>query len=884
MSALCASWRHRAYALLGIAAMLTLLKSPHWTARRLLTDDRASATSSALLPSTHDAIALAVPLLVHRLPPLPSMVTDRTDMERCPPHRSGSACTRPIFDACATQWGFDSPLAPCFVSKGVPVLPASCECLGQCERHTAAARIDCLHGASSLHVGSGISSTNIDLRVYTPPWKGNPQNVSRWWPELRVQYDPELVEALSGAAYGSRAAGLCGGRGVHASLVGGNAALRAVLGLPAATSTGKVRGEMLCSCVPGHAGERCAPLAWLPTNCVHGCSGRGTCAAGTCICAGDATGIDCSDERIALPHSKDAGTRTAGEREMAVLGLPPAEPHGGVGHQSNGPRGAEHAGADAGGAVRLGGAVGGQGTSGVVPAPRLYIYELPARLTTWLALPHLRQSTCGEGDGVSCWWQRTDPMYSADVTLVRRLLRSAHRTHDPHNADYFVLPLMLSLGFMTHRFGIYLPSSTSAQLVTEAVRHVQHAFPFWNRTDGADHLLTFTGDDGATWLRGRLPHLRHAIFLTHWGHLCNDKRLRTQAAGGGRSGSERCMQQVGFRPHRAGHDIVMPPLHSPHELLPASRWLGRGLLAPGTQSIAASSLDDRSMNSSVVRALEAQARGHARAARAAWIATDGARLRSPVSGGTGSAAEGGGARWRYLLYFVGKVNRSAREGDIYSGGVCTAAIPARVSAHAARARRAWCLARRAPVHARTRCSPHLPPTCPWRARPAAQVRQRVFAAHAHRTDFYLRHKSGLAARGVAGDADARAQSKFCLAPYGTGFGMREYDALLHGCVPLLIRVEWEVCAGRWPHALPPRFATTPPPRPAYLPLRRPCPVPRRPQPSWLRLASGPLPVAPLASSWPCEPWPRLCLTLVLSSPRLGTASQLRRPCKPTAAS
>ena len=81
------------------------------------------------------------------------------------------------------------------------------------------------------------------------------------------------------------------------------------------------------------------------------------------------------------------------------------------------------------------------------------------------------------------------------------------------------------------------------------------------------------------------------------------------------------------------------------------------------------------------------------------------------------------------------MNRSAREGDIYSGG----------------------------------------------------VRQRVFSHHAHRTDFYLRSTN----QGQSQDATAMANSKFCLAPYGTGFGMREFDALMHGCVPLLIRVRWE---------------------------------------------------------------------------------------------
>ena len=98
-------------------------------------------------------------------------------------------------------------------------------------------------------------------------------------------------------------------------------------------------------------------------------------------------------------------------------------------------------------------------------------------------------------------------------------------------ADFFYVPLMLSLGFMTHRFGIcstpppwpgsptgpnsdpnsdpdpchghgphpnlhpgiYLPSATSAKLINDTIQYISHAFPYWNRTDGADHLLPFTG-------------------------------------------------------------------------------------------------------------------------------------------------------------------------------------------------------------------------------------------------------------------------------------------------------------------------------------------------------------------------------------------------------
>ena len=263
-----------------------------------------------------------------------------------------------------------------------------------------------------------------------------------------------------------------------------------------------------------------------------------------------------------------------------------------------------------------------------------------------------------------------------------------HSSPQPETADFFYVPLVLSLGFVSHRFGIYLPSAPAARLIARAIAYVRSAFPFWNRTGGADHMLPFTGDDGSTWLRGRLPELARAIFITHWGMQCNDRRLRARP--------QHCVQhQLGFRPHRSGQDIVLPPLHSPHNLLPGS----------------------------------------------AWVRNQSAYGPPPTSLGEAAYMLLPTRQYKYLLYFVGKVSRHKREGDIYSGG----------------------------------------------------VRQRIYLHHANRSDFYLREKPG--GRGSTTDMDALRNSKFCLAPHGTGFGMRQFDAIAHGCVPLIVKVKWEEDGG-----------------------------------------------------------------------------------------
>jgi hypothetical protein len=614
----------------------------------------------------------------------------------CPPHLAGPRCEMHAFAMCVQLWGFNLTLAPCFETRRHPTLPVSCECLADCDTSVAAARVDCVHGLSTLMIGAGgfkqfaPKARLVNLSAYSAPWQGHPKDLSKIWPELRIRYDPGLVSRLQEAGRLSRAAGRCGGRGIHRQYAAGAPDLLKVLELAKFS-------QHECSCVPGYVGKDCVPITWHASSCFNGCSGAGRCIAGTCVCdaAAAARGIDCSD----TPSSM----RESSSRLRLALNLHANSPS--YIHQPSGGTGAG-LGAGHGFAESI---LGNSSLSGIAEepydavSPRIYVYELPAPYTSWLALPHVRATGCGDRSGDrsgACWWQEADPAYGADVQLLRRLLRSPHRTHDAEKADFFYVPLMLSLGFMTHRFGIYLPSSTSAQLIDAVVAHIKFTMPYWNRTNGSDHLMAFTGDDGSTWLRGRLPQLEHTMFVTHWGALCNDRNLRSLQRAGFHS---KCVQQLGFRPHRSGHDLVVPPLHKAHELLPTSLWLSQPLLSEAPYRAAVGE-----------------------AAAAGTPASEAAALTARLSG-TRS--------YRYLLYFVGKVNRSAREGDIYSGG----------------------------------------------------VRQRVFSHHAHRTDFYLRSTN----QGQNQDASAMANSKFCLAPYGTGFGMREFDALMHGCVPLLIRVRWE---------------------------------------------------------------------------------------------
>lgn len=547
----------------------------------------------------------------------------------------------------------------------------------QCEAVGHAAVIDCVHHTAELELPTGL---RVNLSTDgAPPWHGNPKQLQRSWPELRVQYHPALYARLHKAGTDSRAAGLCGGRGIASSVLADNdvatAEVRRLLKLSSWTAESKdeQRRDSMCTCAHGHSGAQCAPLTWHASNCLNSCSGTGQCVAGTCVCDAGTHGIDCSSS-----FATSAGRASA--------------------------------------EARIGAA-----------SPRVYVYELPPRFTTWLAVSRLEANGCGKaGPGAKdgpCWWQLTDPMYSADTKLLNRLLASPHRTLQPEKADYFYVPLMLSLGFVSHRFGIYMPSAPGARLISAAIDHVRMTYPFWNRTDGRDHLMPFTGDDGAAWLRGRLPILEHATFLTHWGMTCNDERLRQRG-----QARQHCVQgQLGFRAHRAGQDVVLPPLHSPHALLPKAVWMRR-LDAPS-----ATATPPPASNAAIAPAAAPEPLSPSPLSRAPLAALAPSRAALDDI----DAVLRPNRTYRYLLYFVGKVARSKREGDIYSGG----------------------------------------------------VRQRIYEHFNASDDFYLRERPG--AKGRDADLAALTSSKFCLAPHGTGFGMRQFDAVLHGCVPLIVKVRWE---------------------------------------------------------------------------------------------
>jgi len=302
--------------------------------------------------------------------------------------------------------------------------------------------------------------------------------------------------------------------GPKASFWGGTAAARGSSGgaQPWCDARPGERTRVQCKCYDGQRDDRlCEPVSAASTEamfCLNQCRGRGECRAGFCRCFAPFYGADCS-------------LSAAGGATLAAPAAPPS---------SLPPSRASKAG---------GGVDDGSGRPAAPLRPRIYVYELPGEFNTFLLARRHNTDACvlreyarvrgaGGGDaGTAREWSPT--LYGAEVALHEELLASAHRTSDPAEADYFYVPSYggcfisefnkpypkhwLCDGCHTGR-PADLASLRSLRWHEALLRHLRTAYPYWNRSGGADHLWPFTHDEGACYAPAAL---RNATLLVHWG-------------------------------------------------------------------------------------------------------------------------------------------------------------------------------------------------------------------------------------------------------------------------------------------------------------------------------------------------------------------------------
>ena len=313
-----------------------------------------------------------------------------------------------------------------------------------------------------------------------------------------------------------------------------------------------------CTCYEGRSGALCS----TPTKqyCLNDCAGKGRCESGFCQCDEGAHGADCSE---------DAEGRVAFERGATALGVP----------------------------VRYSGSVAGHAgmaAEAPPPWPRIYVYDLPPRFNVGQLQQRLKKARCTwryYDDGLSNETRWEPNLYGAESLTHELLLASPHRTSDPTEADYFFLPVYafcfisrLLAPIPKHHERLRTPtppgypdeigagSATlrATVLYQEAIDHVARAYPFWNASGGADHIVPMFHDEGACYAPQAAAN---ATFLVHWGRTT---RLPLDSTSYGLhrwarpgihdkwrpkllAGNDRC-----FRPEK---DVVLPAYRSPDQVV-----------------------------------------------------------------------------------------------------------------------------------------------------------------------------------------------------------------------------------------------------------------------------------------------------------------------------
>lgn len=139
---------------------------------------------------------------------------------------------------------------------------------------------------------------------------------------------------------------------------------------------------------------------------------------------------------------------------------------------------------------------------------RIYVYTLPPKYNRYQVLRShsnpapIRDPYCDTN------------FYSAEVKLHHGLLRSRARTTDWRQADYFYVPIYVTCFLINNHPNNLTRTGT---FFREAMEYVIKKYPYFNSSQGRDHILTFTQGFGARLAGHDWQRWRNCIFLTHNG-------------------------------------------------------------------------------------------------------------------------------------------------------------------------------------------------------------------------------------------------------------------------------------------------------------------------------------------------------------------------------
>ncbi len=142
-----------------------------------------------------------------------------------------------------------------------------------------------------------------------------------------------------------------------------------------------------------------------------------------------------------------------------------------------------------------------------LPALRIFVYDLPNEFNVDLSRKH---PDC-RWDSAYTW----ETKYTLEVYLHEMLLKSSLRTLDPKDADLFYMPVYVGCYLHSHGTNFL----TTQELIRKSQQWARAHYPYWDRSQGRDHVFTLTHDIGAC--IAPFQELRHAILITNTGELMN---------------------------------------------------------------------------------------------------------------------------------------------------------------------------------------------------------------------------------------------------------------------------------------------------------------------------------------------------------------------------
>eukprot|EP00271_Cylindrocystis_brebissonii_P004655 TRINITY_DN16458_c0_g1_i1.p1 TRINITY_DN16458_c0_g1~~TRINITY_DN16458_c0_g1_i1.p1 ORF type:complete len:486 (-),score=88.67 TRINITY_DN16458_c0_g1_i1:967-2424(-) len=144
---------------------------------------------------------------------------------------------------------------------------------------------------------------------------------------------------------------------------------------------------------------------------------------------------------------------------------------------------------------------------------KIFVYDLPAKYNKRFIKKEPRCLT---------------HMFAAEIFFHANILSSGVRTLDPAEADWFYAPVYTTCDLTPH--GLPLPFR-APRMMRSAILYISRFWPFWNRTEGADHFFIVPHDFGACFhyqeeqamKRGIMPILARAMLVQTFGqrqHVC----------------------------------------------------------------------------------------------------------------------------------------------------------------------------------------------------------------------------------------------------------------------------------------------------------------------------------------------------------------------------